>query len=207
MNIAMCIKKAMVLAGGVFALNQAVLAMDVSGVKMDDSAVVAGTDLKLNGAGVRYKAIFKVYAAGIYLAEKKATAHDLLAAVGPKRITFVMMREVSSEQFGQNFMEGMNHNSTKPEKSKIVNQMMKFGEMFASIPELKKGDMVTIDWIPGTGTLVQLNGKKIVEILPDIAFYNALLRIWLGDKPADTQLKQRLLGEKGDTNPRMSKEN
>jgi hypothetical protein len=32
------------------------------------------------------------------------------------------------------------------------------------------------------------------EALPDAAFYNALLRIWLGQKPADDELKTALLG-------------
>jgi hypothetical protein len=41
------------------------LAVDVAGVKIEDSAKVAGKDLRLNGAGVRTRAIFKVYAMGL----------------------------------------------------------------------------------------------------------------------------------------------
>jgi len=52
-----------------------------------------------------------------------------------------------------------------------------------------------VDWIPGTGTQCMLNGKKVGEVLPDLAFYNAILRIWLGDKPADSSLKAAMLGE------------
>jgi hypothetical protein len=189
--------KSLVLACCLWSLAQAASAVEIAGVKIDDTIKVANTELKLNGAGIRYKAIFKVYIAGLYLTEKKNTTAEVLAAPGPKRISLVMMRDVSSEQFGQSFMEGLNHNSTKVEKTKIVNQMLKFGEMFASIPELKKGDVVSVDWLPGQGSLTLLNGKKSADIFPDVAFYNALLKIWLGEQPAYAPLKVQLLGDKG----------
>jgi hypothetical protein len=61
--------------------------------------------------------------------------------------------------------------------------------MFAALESVKKGDLVTLDWIPGTGTVVSLNGKKIGETFPDVAFFNALLRIWIGEKPAQDRVK------------------
>ena len=72
--------------------------------------------------------------------------------------------------------------------------MLSFGQMFGAYHSLKPGDTVTVDWIPPVGTVVQLNGKKISDSLPDVAFYNALLKIWLGDQPADKSLKKALLG-------------
>ena len=79
--------------------------------------------------------------------------------------------------------------------------MLTFGQLFASIPEIKKGDVLTTDWIPGSGTQCNLNGKKISEVIPDIAFYNALLKIWLGHSPADEKLKKAMLGEKEEIAP------
>jgi hypothetical protein len=181
---------------GALAFAPLAQAAEVVGVKLDDTVRVGNQELKLNGAGVRYKVLFKVYAAGLYLSEKKATVAEVLAAPGPKRVTLVMMRDLSNEELGQAFLAGMKKNSTMQERTKVVNQMMQFGEMFATIPELKKGDVITTDWIPGTGTVSTHNGKRIAEPLPDIAFYNALLKIWLGDSPADAQLKLNLLGEK-----------
>ena len=171
-------------------------AVEVEGVKLDDSAKVAGKDLKLNGAGVRTRAIFKVYVMGLYLPEKKKTAAEVLAVEGPRRFTLVMLRDISGEDFGEAFMSGINKNTDKAEKSKIINQMAKFGEIFTAQGSLKKGDILVTDWVPGTGTVMTLNGKSVSEPLPDVAFYNALLKIWLGDKPADTSLKPLLLGEK-----------
>jgi hypothetical protein len=180
------------------ALGQGAVAAEVAGgVKFADTTKVAGKDLHLNGAGVRTKFIVKVYAAGLYLQEPKSTVEDVLKSEGPRRMQLVMMREISSDDFGNAFMTGLNNNVDAKDKSKIVTQISKFGEMFALLDALKKGDVLDLDWIPGTGTQCYLNGKKIGEVTPDIVFYNSVLRIWLGDKPADNKLKANLLAPAG----------
>jgi hypothetical protein len=171
-------------------------ATEVAGVKFDDSVTVNGAPLKLVGAGLRTKVVFKVYALGLYLTEKKNSVADILAAPGPRRVQIVVLRELTSEEFGNAFMHGLNANSDQAERSKLVTQTKQFGEMFASIPGLKKGDVLTVDWIPGSGTQCMLNGKNVGGVLQDQAFYNALLKIWLGDKPVDSTLKAQLLGER-----------
>ena len=171
-------------------------AVEVAGVKFDDTVTVAGKELKLNGAGMRTKVIFKVYAAALYLTDKKSTVPDVLGSAGPRRVTINMLREVSSDEFGKSFMEGLNSNTDKVERIRILPQTMKLGEVFAQIQTLKKGDQILIDWLPGEGTQCYLNGKKLGELMPDVGFYNAVLRIWLGDKPADSSLKPALLGER-----------
>jgi hypothetical protein len=185
-------------AGAILALSigQAFAVVDVSGFKFEDTDKVAGTELKLNGAGMRTKFVVKVYAAGLYLTEKKSSVAEVLKQDGPRRVTLQMARDISSEDFGKAFMEGLNDNVDRAEKSRIVSQIGKFGEIFAMVDGLKKGDVLHLDWIPGTGTVCELNGKKLGTTMPDIAFYNAILRIWLGDKPVDRSLKPALLGEK-----------
>ena len=173
----------------------AAAAIDVNGVKFDDTNNVAGKDLKLNGAGMRTKLIIKVYAAGLYLPEKSKNVAEILKMDGPRRVTLVMARDVSSEDLGKAFMDGINENLDKAEKAKFVTQINKFGEMFASVDQIKKGDVLHMDWIPGTGTVCELNGKKIGGTAIDLGFYNAVLRIWLGDRPADSSLKPALLGD------------
>lgn len=171
-------------------------AAEVSGVKIPDTATVGGKELVLNGAGMRVKFIIDVYAMGLYLSKKASSQDDVIAQDGPKRVSLTMMREVDSDEFGQLFITAMNANSDKAEKAKYFNQTVKFGEMFASLGKVKKGDIVTLDWVPGTGTISTVNGKQQGEALPDSGFYSAVLRIWLGEKPADLSLKPRLLGGK-----------
>ena len=170
-------------------------AVDVNGIKFEDTNKVGGKDLKLNGAGMRTKLVIKVYAAGLYLPEKKTMVADILKLEGPRRVTLVMARDIAAEDLGKAFMDGINENLDKAENSKIVGQIGKFGEMFANVDAIKKGDTLHMDWIPGTGTVCELNGKRIGEPVSDVNFYNAVLRIWLGDKPADRSLKPALLGD------------
>ncbi|WP_332875884.1 chalcone isomerase family protein [Massilia sp. S19_KUP03_FR1] len=174
----------------------AAAAVDVNGYKFDDTSSVAGKELKLNGAGMRTKVIIKVYAAGLYLTDKKTTMADIVTLEGPRRMKLIMARDLSSDSFGDAFMEGLKENTSVAERNTLAPQVAKFGQMFASVPGLKKGDVMQIDWIPGVGTQCELNGKKVGETVPDVAFYNALLRIWLGEHPADRSLKPALLGTK-----------
>ena len=171
-------------------------AVEVGGVKLDDTVKLADKELRLNGAGIRTKVVFKVYAAGLYLSEKKTTTADVLALAGPRRVALVLLRDVSSADFSESFTSGINSNSDKADLAKVSAQIAKFGGLFGSIPGVKKGDVINMDWIPGTGTLVSLNGKPLGDPLPDVIFNNAVLKIWLGEQPADTSLKPLLLGGK-----------
>lgn len=190
-------KNRLALLGAVSALlfSLPAAAVEISGVKIDETAQVGNQQLKLNGAGTRFKVIFKVYTAALYLAEKKTTTPDVLALPGAKRVSLVILRDLSSDELGQRFMEGIRKNAEMSERAKLVGGMLTFGQMFALIPEMKKGDVLTVDWIPGTGVVSQYNGKKLGETIQDLNFYNALLRIWLGANPADDKLKHALLGE------------
>lgn len=174
----------------------AAAAVDVNGYKFDDTNTVAGKELKLNGAGMRTKVIIKVYAAGLYLADKKTTMADISSMEGPRRMKLIMARDLSIDSFGDAFMEGLKENTSVAERNALATQVNKFGQMFAAVPGLKKGDVMNLDWVPGAGTQCELNGKKVGEVVPDVAFYNALLRIWLGEHPADRSLKPALLGTK-----------
>ncbi len=174
----------------------AAAAVDVNGYKFDDTNTVAGKELKLNGAGMRTKVIIKVYAAGLYLTDKKTTMADISVIEGPRRMKLIMARDLSTDSFGDAFMEGLKENTSVAERNALATQVNKFGQMFATVPGLKKGDVMNLDWIPGVGTQCELNGKKVGDVVPDVAFYNALLRIWLGEHPADRSLKPALLGTK-----------
>jgi hypothetical protein len=78
--------------------------------------------------------------------------------------------------------------------NKIFLSVIKMGELFGAMPGLKKGDTFGVDYLPGKGTSITVNGKAVTETLPEEEFINAMLKIWLGDKPADSALKPALLG-------------
>ena len=119
----------------------------------------------------------------------------MLALGGPKRFKIVFLRELTSDEFGQAFLTGINKNLEKDEKTKFVNQITKFGDLFTEFEGVKKGDVIIGDYNPANGTTISLNGKQLGSSLPDVGFYNAILRIWIGANPADNLLKPALLGE------------
>ncbi len=182
----------------VLALVSNAQAKEVAGVKLDETVQASNTTLKLNGAGIRYKVFFKVYVAALYLTEIKTTSEGVFALSGPKKINLTMLRELSSDTLGQAFMDGVKRNTDKAERAKLTDQFLKFGQLFSTVPELNKGDVVSMEWVPNAGTNMYINGKKIGDTFPDIAFFNAVMRIWLGDNPVDIALKNQLLGGTND---------
>jgi hypothetical protein len=168
---------------------------EVAGVKYEPSYQVANTRLLLNGAGIRYKAIFKVYTAGLYLGNKATTTEAVLAAPGPKRMHIVMLRDIDANELGKLFTRGMQDNSPREEFSKSIPGTLRLSELFAAKKKLVAGDNFSVEWVPGQGTTVLINGKASIEPIKEPEFFTALMKIWLGTSPADAQLKDALLGK------------
>jgi len=169
--------------------------VDVAGVKLDDTIELRGSKLVLNGAGVRYKAVFKAYTAGLYLGKKAGSVEEVLAAPGPKRVSVTMLRDIDANELGKLFTRGVEDNSPKSEMSHLIPGLLRMGQMFADQKQLKAGDSFTVDWIPGSGSLVTVRGVPQGDPIKEQAFFNALLRIWIGPAPADYKLKDALLGK------------
>lgn len=186
------------LLAGLLALGAAAATaatVEVGGVKLEDSTDVHGSKLVLNGAGIRYKAVFKVYTAGLYLGKKASTPEEVLAAPGAKRMTITMLREIDSNELGKLFTRGVQDNAPKNEMSKLVPGLIKMGQIFSDQKRLMTGDVFMIDWVPGTGTIITVKGVPQGAPFKEPEFFNALMRIWLGPEPADWKLKDALLGK------------
>ena len=169
---------------------------EVAGVKYDNTARVAGETLQLNGAGIRYKAVFKVYTAGLYLSQKAGTPEAAFANTGPKRIHVVMLRDIDANELGKLFTRGMQDNSPRDEFSKSIPGTIRMGEIFSAKKKLANGESFSVEYAPNTGTSVLVNGKVMGEPIKEPEFFTGLLRIWLGKSPADASLKEALLGNK-----------
>ena len=171
--------------------------VEVANVKYDTAVDLAGQKLQLNGAGIRYKFVVKVYTAGLYLTTKASTTQEVLAAHGPKRIHITMLRDIDGNELGKLFTKGMEANAPRDEFIKCINGVLKLSEVFATRSKLTAGDSFSVDYVPGLGSTLLLNGKPLItEPIKEPEFFTALLRIWLGDKPADDNLKDALLGVK-----------
>ncbi len=169
--------------------------VQVADVKFEPTMQLQGRTLELNGAGVRYKAVFKVYAAGLYLEKKAASPAEVHAQKGAKRLSITMLRDIDSSELGRLFSRGMEDNMDRAAFSKLIPGVLRMSQIFSEHKMLKAGDNFTIDWLPGTGTLVTVKGQPQGEPFKEPEFFNALLGIWLGSQPADWKLKDALLGK------------
>ena len=174
-------------------------AAEVAGVKLEDRLRLApgGPELVLNGAGIRTRVFFKVYVAGLYLAEKKSAPGEVLALPGPKRVSMTMLRDLGAQQLSDALVEGIRNNSNAAEQEALKARTDELVAIMNSIGEAKTGDRIQLDFLPDSGTRVVVNGEPRGKPIAGEDFYRALLRIWLGDKPVDGDLKQGLLGRPG----------
>ena len=189
------------------AAQTAASTIEVGGVKFDHSVQVGNAKLQLNGAGVRYKAIFKVYAAGLYLSSKAVTPEAVLAAPGPRLMKIVMLREIDANELGKLFTKGMEQNAPRDEFSKSISGIMQMSDIFSSRKSLKAGEWFAVEWVPGTGTVILVNGQATGQPIKEPEFYSALMKIWLGKAPADAGLKEALLGKAAATSGSTSSYN
>ena len=169
----------------------------INGVIYAPTLQSQGKTLELNGAGTRYKAVFKVYTAGLYLEKPARSFQEIAAMPGPKRISVTMLRDIDSAELGKLFSRGMEDNMERAAFSKLIPGVMRMSELFSQHKKLLTGENFSVDWIPGQGSIVTVKGQPQGEAFKEPEFFNALLGIWLGPKPADQQLKKALLGEAG----------
>jgi len=168
--------------------------VELAGVKYAPTMTLAGNTLQLNGAGIRYKFVVKVYTAGLYLANKVSTPEAVIAAPGPKHVHVVMLRDIDGNELGKLFTRGMQDNSSRDDFSKSIPGTLRMADIFSAKKKLAAGESFSVDWVPNVGTTVLVNGKPAGDPIKEPEFFNALLRIWLGNSPADAQLKDALLG-------------
>lgn len=178
-------------------LPLAAVAAEVGGVKLDDKTRIdaGGPELVLNGAGIRTRFVVKVYVAGLYLAEKKAAAADAIAVGGPKRVSITMLRDVGAQQFNEALVDGFRANNSAADVEKLKGPLDELSAIMNALGEAKKGNVIALDFAPGTGTRVLVDGAPKGKPIAGDDFYRGLLRIWLGDKPVDADLKKGMLGQ------------
>lgn len=168
----------------------------IHGVKVQETAVVGGVTLQLNGAGTRYKGPFKVYVGDLYTTKKVSSLEELMGAAGPKRLTMTFLREIEAGPFGKLLTRGVEDNVPKSEISKLVPGLIRMGDIFTVNKVLMPGDVITLDWIPGIGMVVTAKGTVQGEPFNSPDFYKAMMSIWFGSSPADYLLKDAMLGTK-----------
>lgn len=154
---------------------------------------VQGTPLVLQGAGTRYRAVFKVYDMALYLPRKVRTAEEILATTGPMRLDFVAQRDIPGTDLGLSFIKGLSANATPDQIRRHTPSSNRLVEIFSGRTKLASGDTFAMEFVPGKGTTFYIQGQAQGAPVGDAEYFGMVLRIWLGAAPVDSQLKDALL--------------
>ncbi len=181
-------------------LSSASFALEIENVKVADHIALSGSasPLVLNGAGVRHKLAFlKIYVGALYLPAKKTSTEEVLRDPGPKRVAMhVLADELTAKELTASLNNALAANHIPAELALIESRIQDLNRMMSSLGAIRKGGVVLIDYLPGVGTRVTINGEEKITIRGE-DFYRALLRIWIGARPVDGRLRDAMLGGDG----------
>ncbi|MGA2549045.1 MAG: chalcone isomerase family protein [Burkholderiaceae bacterium] len=180
-------------------LAQTVPARTVEGYRFDETARVGNSSLQLNGVGVRAVSIFKGYVAALYVVERSGSADVLVKEPGPKRLAMRMLLGADAHTFVKALTGGLERNSTSEERSHLQAEIDLFNSNLLEANAVKPGDLVYVEFVPGSGTHLLLNGRSLGTVVRGEAFYAAFLKIFIGQNVQDLALKQGLLGSRART--------
>ena len=165
-------------------------AKEVAGVKYPETATVEGKELKLNGAGIRTKLVFKVYTAGLYVENPSKDGAQLINSDEVKRVRMYMLRDLDKKTIGDAMADGFKKNAG----AKMAELQPKLDTFTAALPDVKKGDEITLTYVPGQGTRVQSKSGQALTV-EGKDFADALFSVFVGKNPVDGGLKDGLLGK------------
>ncbi len=169
-------------------------ALDLAGVAIEPRTRVEGQELALNGAGIRSRFMIKIYVAALYVAEPSSKAAGILGQPGAKRMMLTLLRDVSADTLLDGMQAGLKKNLGADELAAISPQNEQLATIFRAVGEGRKGDRIALDWVPSQGTIIRINGALRGQPVSGEMFYRSLLKIWLGDHPAQEDLRDELLG-------------
>lgn len=170
------------------------LALEVAGVKVPTEVSLdpGAVKLNLNGAGIRSKFFVKVYVGALYLPARQSDASKILQANTPWRVSMHMLHdEVSKEKLIGAWTDGFANNNSADQLAGLKDRLQQFNALFVT---MQRGDVTEIDYLPSVGTRVTINGA-VHGAIPGDDFQRAVLKVWLGDDPADGSLKRGMLGD------------
>ncbi|WP_210396912.1 chalcone isomerase family protein [Motiliproteus sediminis] len=160
------------------------------GVKLPPQVRIDQQQLQLNGYGTRDKWVWPVYVASLYLSEPQGDPKSLLQAPGPKRLSLHFLHEVPAAKLAEGWLDGFNANHTAAELAALQPALQQSATYFT---DMQPGDRVDLDYSPDQGTRLMINGS-LKGTLTGEAFYQGVLKVWLGEQPTQNSLRRCLLG-------------
>lgn len=167
----------------------------LEGQRFDERTRLDRHELLLNGLGLRAAYIFKAFVAALYLPEKTAEPQQILSRDMPRRLQLRMLMSIDSGEIKKALVRGMQKNVSEAEWAALQARAEAFSRTIDTIGVAREGDTITLDYLPGQGLLLAVNEVPRGTAIAGADFYQALLGIFVGERPVDTRLKKGLLGQ------------
>lgn len=181
----------MILCGALLSWNAG--ALELAGIPVAQKVQMENVSLLLNGAGIRSKNLFDIYICALYLPQKQTSAEAIVTDTHERRVKLHFLYSLGSARLLKAFNEAIEANYSPAELATLSPQLKQMDQIFGTVDHVKVDDVITLDYLPGTGTRINLNGRPLGTI-PGIEFNRALLKIWLGNVPVQADLKKAMLG-------------
>jgi Chalcone isomerase-like len=189
------LRRTLLLGGLAAALPaRATRAITTEGITFVGDIRLANAPLQLNGVGWRAVAWARGYAAALYLPRRAASEAEVLQQAGAKRLRMHLVQDVDAEEFVKAFAKGVQRNTPAPEQTRLRERVTQFNTVVRGLGKLRKQDVIDLDFIPGRGLVLSRNGAARGTPVDGEDFYAALLRCFIGQRPADPDMKTGLLG-------------
>ena len=175
-------------------------ALDVAGVNYRALAQTGNAALFLNGAGVRQQSSVGLYTAGLYLEKKAATPKEVVSnTTGAKQLRLVILRDISAKKLSELLSQGLIANNSDEDLASLIPEMFNVSMMINDQGKLLPGDAFQIDSSPAGETTITITGKgrgmPVSQTFAKPGLFKVMMGIWLGERPADADLKNALLGQ------------
>jgi hypothetical protein len=172
--------------------QQSASAAEIEGVGFVDRLSVGAAELRLHGTGLlRYRVFFKGYVAALYLGDSfdgEATPRAVLADV-PRRLEIEYFWSIRAEKFAEATVEGISRSAEPATFERLRSRIDRINALYEDI---EPGDRYALTYVPGVGTELALNGRRL-GVIEGADFSAALFAIWVGDEPLDESLRRQLL--------------
>jgi len=173
-------------------------AAQIAGVDFEDTYKEEGISMNLQGTGLKTMVFFKAFAAGYY---RNAEDNQNVLGEFSKRIEVEYFVKIPGKKLNNFTIDTMKDNVTKEEFNAISNEINLMGQYFV---DLKPGDRFSLTYIPGIGTKFAHN-NQVTGVIKGNKFAKALFSVWIGEKPFDKDLKNRILGSAGNQDSNKKK--
>lgn len=176
-------------------LLSSLLLVALSGVaglaKAAEQVNVQGSNLQLNGLAVHSELRQEWFLNALYLSNKSDDPAEILNSPMIKRMQIkVLADDLPGRRLKRFWIERIKNNN---EASVVLENARGVRELADSLgQDLAAGDTINIDYVPGQGTVIQINGATVNTV--DETIFSLMLNTWVGERPPSSEFKDAILG-------------